>query len=65
VVNHRITDLEYLAQHIRTLVPGARVGIAHGQMEGKTLEAVMFDFMEGHLDVLVSTTIVDKRFGYS
>ena len=60
VVNHRITDLEYLAQHIRTLVPGARVGIAHGQMEGKTLEAVMFDFMEGHLDVLVSTTIVES-----
>ncbi len=59
-VNNRIQNLNDLAVIIRKLVPDARVGVGHGQMEGHQLEKVMLGFVEGDFDVLVSTTIVES-----
>ena len=59
-VNNRIQNLMDLAAIIKKLVPGARVGVGHGQMEGHQLEKVMLGFVEGEYDILVSTTIVES-----
>jgi transcription-repair coupling factor (superfamily II helicase) len=59
-VNNRIQNLIDLAAIIKKLVPDARVGVGHGQMEGHQLEKVMLGFVEGEFDVLVSTTIVES-----
>ena len=45
---------------IQRLVPHAKIGIGHGQMEGKKLEELMLAFMEGEFDVLVATTIIES-----
>lgn len=45
---------------IQRLVPDAKIGIGHGQMDGKKLEQLMLAFMEGHFDVLVATTIIES-----
>jgi transcription-repair coupling factor (superfamily II helicase) len=59
-INNRIHDIEQMANLIMKLVPDARVGVAHGQMDGKKLEKMMIQFIEGHYDVLVSTNIVES-----
>jgi transcription-repair coupling factor (superfamily II helicase) len=59
-VNNRISNLIDLAGIIQRLVPDARVGVGHGQMDGHKLEKVMLGFVEGEFDVLVSTTIVES-----
>ena len=48
------------AEHVRALVPGARVAVAHGQMAADELEKIMVDFVDGKSDVLVSTTIIES-----
>ena len=58
-VNNRIQNLMDLAAIVKKLVPDARVGVGHGQMDGHQLEKVMLGFVEGEFDVLVSTTIVE------
>lgn len=59
-IHNRIENIKEVAGLIQRLVPDAKVGIGHGQMEGKTLEAKMLSFMNGEFDVLVSTTIVES-----
>jgi len=59
-VNNRIENIKEVAGMIQRLVPGARVGIGHGQMEGKKLEELMLAFMNGEFDVLVATTIIES-----
>ena len=59
-VHDKVKNIEFVAAMIRKLVPGARVGVGHGQLEGHKLEAVMLDFIEGNTDVLVCTTIVEN-----
>ncbi len=59
VVHNRVMSIERAARRIRALVPEARVAVAHGQMGEERLEAVMLDFLGGHTDVLVCTTIVE------
>ncbi|MGK7393797.1 MAG: transcription-repair coupling factor [Candidatus Cyclobacteriaceae bacterium M3_2C_046] len=59
-IHNRISDIEQIANLILKLVPDARIGIAHGQLEGKKLEKVMVNFIEGNYDVLVSTNIVES-----
>jgi transcription-repair coupling factor (superfamily II helicase) len=59
-VHNRISDIEQVANVIYKLVPDARIGIAHGQMEGDKLEKVMVKFIEGEYDVLVSTNIIES-----
>ena len=59
-INNRIENLKEIAGLIQRLVPDARVITGHGQMDGKTLERNVLDFMEGKYDVLVSTTIIES-----
>lgn len=59
-VHNRIENIEEVAGMINRVCPEARVMIGHGQMEGKKLEKVMLDFIDGSFDVLVSTTIVES-----
>jgi transcription-repair coupling factor (superfamily II helicase) len=59
-INNRIENIKEVAGMIQRLVPDARVGIGHGQMEGKKLEELMLAFMEGEFDVLVATTIIES-----
>jgi len=58
-IHNRVADLMQLGGLIHKLVPKARVGIAHGQLEGDDLEDVMLKFVSGEYDVLVATTIIE------
>jgi len=59
-VHNRVQDIEKVANHVRDLVPEARVAIAHGQMDEGSLEQVVLAFWEGEYDVLVCTTIIES-----
>jgi len=59
-IHNRIENIKEVGGMIQRLVPDAKVGIGHGQMEGKRLETLMLAFMNGEFDVLVSTTIVES-----
>jgi transcription-repair coupling factor (superfamily II helicase) len=59
-VHNRVQDIEHVAAQVRELVPGARVAIAHGQMDESRLERVVLDFAAREYDVLVCTTIVES-----
>ena len=59
-LHNRVHNIGYMAEYIRTLVPEARVGVAHGQMPETQLEQVMIDFSEGEMEVLVCTTIIES-----
>jgi transcription-repair coupling factor (superfamily II helicase) len=59
-VQNRVQNIAEIAGLIKQLVPLARVAIGHGQLEGKILENVMLDFIEGEYDVLVATTIIES-----
>ena len=58
-IHNRVADLMQLGGLIHKLVPKARIGIAHGQLEGDDLEDVMLKFVSGEYDVLVATTIIE------
>lgn len=60
VVNNRIKGINQLADRIRELVPEAAVAVGHGQMHETNLENIMIDFVEGRVDVLVATTIIEN-----
>jgi transcription-repair coupling factor (superfamily II helicase) len=59
-VHNRIENIKEVAGMIQRSVPDAKVGIGHGQMDGKKLEELMLAFMNGEFDVLVSTTIIES-----
>ncbi|WP_421823805.1 transcription-repair coupling factor [Flagellimonas oceanensis] len=59
-IHNRIENIKEVAGMIQRLVPDAKIGIGHGQMEGKKLESLMLSFMNGEFDVLVSTTIIES-----
>ena len=59
-IHNRVESIDKMADKIETLVPNARVDIAHGQMSESELESVMLDFYHGDLDVLVATTIIEN-----
>lgn len=58
-VYNRVTDIDEVAGRIAALVPDAVVTFAHGQMREHELERIMADFINGEIDVLVSTTIIE------
>ncbi len=60
VIHNRVHDIQDIAMLVRRLCPKVRVGIAHGQLKGHELEEVMMLFIEGQIDVLVSTAIVES-----
>jgi len=59
-VHNRVQDIEQVADELRSLVPEARVAVAHGQMDEGSLEQVVYDFWEQEYDVLVCTTIIES-----
>ena len=59
-VHNRVAEIDSIANIILRLVPDARIGVAHGQMEGHKLEKAMVRFIEGEYDVLVSTNIIES-----
>ncbi|MBM6854668.1 transcription-repair coupling factor [Mediterraneibacter glycyrrhizinilyticus] len=58
-VYNRVNDIADVAGRIQRLVPEANVSYAHGQMNERQLEDIMYDFINGDIDVLVSTTIIE------
>ncbi len=59
-VHNRIENIKEVAGMLQRLVPDAKIGIGHGQMDGKKLEDLMLRFMNNEFDVLVSTTIIES-----
>ena len=59
-VHNKVQNIKEIADMIHRLVPDARIGIGHGQMEGEDLERVMLNFINDKYDVLVATTIIES-----
>jgi len=59
-VHNRVEGIEAIAARVSALAPGARIAIAHGQMDEAVLEKTVVDFAEGRYDVLVCTTIIES-----
>ena len=64
-VYNRVNNIADIAAGIQDLVPEANVAFAHGQMKETELERIMFDFINGEIDVLVSTTIIETGLDIS
>ena len=60
IVHNRVESIYHVAQHLKRLVPDARIEIGHGQMSEEELEHVMFDFYHHEYDILVCTTIIEN-----
>ena len=59
-LHNRVEDIDKIAKIIKRLVPQARTAIAHGQMPSRLLEEIMLQFLQGEVDVLVCTTIIES-----
>lgn len=59
-VHNRVQSIAYVASKLQSLVPEAKIAIAHGQMPEAELERVMADFTRGESDILVCTTIIES-----
>ena len=59
-VHNRIHDIEKIKYEVESMVPEARVVTAHGRMKAEELEEVMVRFIEGEIDILISTTIIEN-----
>lgn len=64
-VYNRVEDIAEITAHVQKLVPDVEVAYAHGQMREHQLEKIMFDFINGEIDVLVSTTIIETGLDIS
>lgn len=64
-VYNRVNGIEDVAANVQRLVPDANVAFAHGQMNERTLEKIMYEFISGEIDVLVSTTIIETGLDIS
>lgn len=64
-VYNRVNNIDEVTNRIAKLVPEANVAYAHGQMKERELERIMFDFINGEIDVLVSTTIIETGLDIS
>lgn len=58
-VYNRVYDIDKMALEIQQMLPEARIGVGHGQMPERQLEAVMQQFIDGETDILLSTTIIE------
>src|SRR5699024_5820642 len=58
-VYNRVKDIDFIYNQLSDLVPDATIAIAHGQMTSRQLENIMEDFIEGKIDILLSTTIIE------
>jgi transcription-repair coupling factor (superfamily II helicase) len=59
-VHNRVRSIHQMAMNVQKLVPTARIGVAHGQMAGNDLEAIMVAFVQKEIDVLICTTIIES-----
>ncbi|HYK65674.1 MAG TPA: TRCF domain-containing protein, partial [Patescibacteria group bacterium] len=59
-VHNRVENIDYMASHLRSLIPEAKIAIAHGQMRERQLEDVMRDFIEKRVNVLVCSAIIES-----
>ena len=64
-VYNRVSDIADVADKVQKLVPDANVMFAHGQMNERQLEDIMYDFINGEIDVLISTTIIETGLDIS
>ncbi len=64
-VNDKISTLGKISDKLKSLIPGLRVGVAHGQMDGRELEDVVIDFIEKKIDVLLCTKIIESGLDIS
>lgn len=64
-VYNKVKDIDEVTNRIQALVPDANVAFAHGQMRETQLEKIMYDFINGEIDVLVSTTIIETGLDIS
>ncbi len=64
-VFNRVHGIEEMASHVARLVPEANVSFAHGQMSERQLEKIMYEFINGEIDVLISTTIIETGLDIS
>lgn len=64
-VYNRVRSIDEVAAHVQELVPDANVAYAHGQMEKRMLEKIMYEFINGEIDVLISTTIIETGMDIS
>ena len=59
-IHNRVNTIEKTAEKVRSLAPNAKIAVAHGQMRGSELEMIMGKFIDGDIDVLVCTTIIES-----
>ena len=64
-VYNRVSNIDEIANVVAALVPDANVAFAHGQMKERELEKIMFDFINGEIDVLIATTIIETGLDIS
>ena len=64
-IHNRVKTIHEVAEMVRAMVPGVRVGVGHGQMSSQKLEKVMLNFIEEKIDVLVSTSIIENGLDIS
>ncbi|HLP73805.1 MAG TPA: transcription-repair coupling factor [Bacteroidales bacterium] len=59
-IHNRVENIKQIQDHIRRICPHVRTAIVHGQMDGKEVENVMFNFIQGDYNVLIATTIIES-----
>ncbi|WP_245850287.1 transcription-repair coupling factor [Longimonas halophila] len=64
-IHNRVKTINEIAEMVRGMVPGVRIGVGHGQMSGPKLERVMTNFVENKYDVLISTSIIENGLDIS
>ncbi len=64
-LHNRVQNITEVTSRLKSLVPEANIAYAHGQMSEQELEGIMMDFIEGEIDVLVCTTIVENGLDIS
>ena len=64
-VYNRVNNIDEVCKRVQALVPDANVSFAHGQMHERELEKIMFDFVNGEIDVLIATTIIETGLDIS
>jgi transcription-repair coupling factor (superfamily II helicase) len=64
-VYNRVSDIDQVTAYLQELIPDARIAYAHGQMKERELETIMYQFINGDIDVLVTTTIIETGLDIS
>lgn len=60
IIHNRVDNIKEIQTKIHRICPHVKSAVVHGQMDGKSIENVMFDFIQGDYDVLIATTIIES-----